>query len=491
MRTTSNLRRAFSCTHGAPASSCTHSSPTPSATVAATPCRHEIARAAGVDVTCNNESVFDVDANRLRFGAGVLREAGDAAGRALGMRRAALFSDPRVRQLECFDVAHRALCEAGVDVVVYDEVLVEPTDVSFEAAARFATEGAFDGFVSVGGGSVMDTAKAANLLSSCPPRAGVLEYANAPVGEGRCPPDADARVRPHVACPTTAGTGSEVTPIAIFDLLSRKCKTGIAMRPIRPTLALVDPTVTATMPAAVTACSGFDVLSHAIESYTAVPYDARARPASPAERPLSQGRNPWSDVGALEALRVIGANMERAVADPADSEARHAMMWASTLAGIAFGNAGVHLPHGLSYAVAGLVGGYCPDGYDRPAGHPHAGHLEGMVPHGMSVILNAPACFRFTAGACPDRHLRAAEALGADVRGAGPGDAGEVLAGRVVELMQACAMPSGLRAVGYGEGDIGALVDGAWPQQRLLSNAPVEVQRQDLSHLFGDAMQYW
>ncbi len=157
-------------------------------------------------------------------------------------------------------------------------------------------------------------------------------------------------------------------------------------------------------------------------------------------------------------------------------------MWASTLAGIAFGNAGCHAPHGMSYSVSGLVRDYCPEGY--PPGEP-------IVPHGMSVIVNAPSVFRFTAQACPDRHLTGAELLGADVRDAGEADAGEVLSGQIVSLMKATEIPNGLSGVGYGADDIPALTEGAHPQRRLFQNAPRDISREALSGLFQDAMAYW
>ena len=187
-------------------------------------------------------------------------------------------------------------------------------------------------------------------------------------------------------------------------------------RRLRPTLAIVDSTATYTLPANVVAASGFDVLSHALVSYTALPYTKRARAERPSLRPMSQGANPWSDMGCREAPRLLGEYIVRAVRDAADTEAREQMMYAATLAGIAFGNAGVHLPHGMSYSVAGLVKNFRPEGYPQH---------EPMVPHGMSVIVNAPSVFRFTADACPDRHLHGAELLGADVRGAEDSGAGE------------------------------------------------------------------
>ena len=422
------------------------------------------------------ETAFTVDASRITFGRGCIRELGDRA-RAHGLKRALLFTDVRVGGTAFFESARNTLKMAGIDVVVYDAVKVEPTDASLSAAIAFAKETRADGFVSVGGGSVMDTCKAANLYASHP--ADFLDYVNAPIGQGKKPPGALA---PHIACPTTSGTGSEVTGIAVFDLLSLGAKTGIASPALRPTEALVDPDCTATLPAEVVASSGFDVLSHALESFTAKPFSSRSASSPDSPRPMSQGRNPWSDIGCAEALRLLGKYFERAVKDAHDFEAREKTMWAATLAGIAFGNSGVHVPHAMSYSVAGLVRDF------HPAGYPAE---ESMVPHGMSVIVNAPSVFRVTAPLSPERHLQAAAWLGADTRDASNADAGEILAGKLASLMSALGMPNGLTEIGYGEGDLDALVRGAAAQKRLLSNAPLEVDATKLRELFAGAMRNW
>jgi alcohol dehydrogenase class IV len=289
-------------------------------------------------------------------------------------------------------------------------------------------------------------------------------------------------VKPHIACPTTSGTGSEATGIAIFDLLEMKAKTGIQSRRLKPTTALIDPLVTKTLPATIVASSGFDAMSHALESMTAISYAKRAKPARPSMRPPSQGANPWSDAIGTEALTLIGKYLVRAVNDATDTEARTEMMYAATLAGIAFGNSGCHLPHGMSYAVSGLVRDFRAPGYPMD---------EPMIPHGMSVVLNAPSVYRYTACACPDRHLHGAGCLGADARGATPDDAGEVLAKRIIAMMQATKFPSGLNAVGYTAADVAALAEGAFPQQRVLANSPRPVGKEELRELFQGAMCYW
>ena len=307
--------------------------------------------------TEGGNTAFSVDISSITFGPGALREAGEHA-RALGLKRVALFTDRRIAALPFYGTVRDALGAAGIDAITYDEVQVEPTDLSFLAAARFAAEGRFDGYLSLGGGSVIDTCKAANLYATHP--ADFLAYVNAPIGEGRAVP---GPLKPHIACPTTCGTGSECTGIAIFDLLAMQVKTGIVSKRLKPSLALIDPTTAYSLPANVVAASGFDVLSHALESYTAKPYTKRARPANPALRPASQGANPWSDLGCEAALKLLGQYMQRAVADAGDTEARDNMMYAATLAGIAFGNAGCHVPHGMSYSVAGLVKDFRPEGY--------------------------------------------------------------------------------------------------------------------------------
>lgn len=422
-----------------------------------------------------HESVFTIEASQIVMGRGAIEELGEHA-RAQGLSRVAVFTDPRVGKLDFFARGVAALRASGIDAVVYDAVHVEPTDRSFLDAAAFAKDGRFDGYVSIGGGSVIDTCKAAALYATYP--AEFLSYVNAPIGEARPIP---GPLPPHLACPTTSGTGAECTGIAVFDLLSAQAKTGIASRRLRPTLAIVDPDATRTLPGEVVAASGFDVLCHAIESYTARPFVARKKSAPISARPMGQGRNPWSDVGSLEALRLSGRALVRGVRDASDDEARGDLAWAATLAGIAFGNAGVHLPHGMSYAVAGLVKSYRAPGYPQD---------EPMVPHGTSVVLNAPSVFRFTSAACPERHLAAAEALGADVRGASLDDAGEVLATRLITLMRETGLPDGLAGVGYDASDLPALVDRAIVQKRLVDNAPRAVDRDAMRALFEGAMRY-
>jgi hydroxyacid-oxoacid transhydrogenase len=426
-----------------------------------------------------SDKAFCVGMPTFTFGAGCLAEAGDQA-RELGLKRVALFTDRWLKSSPHVAAVLSSLAAAQVDVETYDEVSVEPTTASFKAAAAFAAEGRFDGYVSVGGGSVMDSCKAANLYATYP--AEFMSYVNPPIGGGQKVP---GPLKPHIACPTTSGTGSETTGIAIFNLTEINAKTGIISRKLIPTVALVDPTVTSTLPRNVVAASGFDCMSHALESLTARPWPRRLNPARGVSRPVSQGANPFSDGLATEALKGVGKYIVRAIVDATDVEARTEMMYAAMLAGIAFNAAGCHLPHGLSYAVSGLARNYHVPGY--PEG-------KTLVPHGMAVVLNNPSVWRYTAACSPERHAQAAASLGADARGMKPGDAGdagEALAGRVIELMRAAAIPNGLGDLGFGARDVDALAAGAEPQWRVIRNAPKDVSRDDLKALFSAAMKYW
>ncbi|MCL4796468.1 MAG: iron-containing alcohol dehydrogenase [Bryobacteraceae bacterium] len=425
----------------------------------------------------NNEYAFEMATSSVRFGWGVTREVGmDLA--EWKVRRVMVVTDNVLRQLPPVSKVLESLNENGIEFGVYDRVRVEPTDESCLEAIRFAYEGGFDGFVAVGGGSTIDTAKMANLYSTYPPEE-FLDYVNPPIGRGLPPPGS---LRPLIAVPTTAGTGSETTGVAIFDYTKLRAKTGVAHRRLKPTLGILDPENTSTVQPEVAACTGLDVLSHAIESYTALPYGQRERPERPVMRPAYQGSNPISDVWSLEALRLVAEYLPRAVQDPGDGEARAQMLLAASYAGVGFGNSGVHLPHGMSYPVSGMVRGFKPQGYT--VDHP-------MIPHGMSVILNAPAVFRFTAEACAERHLKAAEALGADIGRASVNDAGKILADCLTEIMQRLKMPNGLAAVGYGSSDIPALVEGTLPQHRVTKLSPRPAGLEELARLFEDALVAW
>ena len=421
----------------------------------------------------DHETIFTMEATPVKFGTGSCAEAGWDLKR-LGVTRAMLVTDPGVAGLGHPDRIRKLIEAEGIEVVVYDRARVEPTLDSFQDAADFAVEHEVDGFVSVGGGSSMDTAKVANLVCTHP--APVMDYVNPPIGEGKKPP---SPLKPHLAIPTTSGTGSEATTVAVLDIPDMKVKTGISHRYLRATQAIVDPDLTRSLPAEVTSSTGLDVVCHAAESFLSKPYDTRSRPDSPDDRPPYQGSNPVADVWSAKALEFGGRYLRRAVADRDDVEARGFMMLGATMAGVGFGSAGVHIPHSCAYPIASVKHEYRPPGY--PDDHP-------FVPHGHSVIVTAPAAFRFTYDAMPERHHQVAELLaGEPISDAGPDTLPDVLR----QLMKDVAAPRGVAEFGYSEDDIPTLVDGAVKQQRLLAVAPKEVGEDDLHHIITASMANW
>jgi hydroxyacid-oxoacid transhydrogenase len=423
-----------------------------------------------------HETVLTMSSAAIKYGFGATREVGFDL-RELGATRVMVVTDRRLAELPPMATVLESLKREGIEAVVFAETRIEPTDGSLKEAIRFAREGRFDGFIGVGGGSSMDTAKAANLYSTYP--AEFLSYVNAPIGEGKAVP---GPLKPMVGIPTTAGTGSETTGVIVFDLVEMHAKTGIAHRHIRPNLGIVDPENTRTLPRMAAACTGFDVLVHALESYTNLPFDRREAPADPGDRPAYQGSNPISDVWAAKAIELVSPSILRVVEDPDDAGARSRMIIAATFAGIGFGNAGLHLPHGMSYPVSGMVRDYVPEGY--PPGKP-------IIPHGMAVVLNAPAALRFTGPARPRRHLEAARLMGVRIEGAEEEQAGEILASAVIELMKKIGMPNGLSAVGYSEKDVDELVEGTLPQHRVTKLCPRPFSPADLRQMFLDSLTLW
>jgi hydroxyacid-oxoacid transhydrogenase len=423
-----------------------------------------------------NETIIVMQNSTIKYGFGATREIGFEM-RRRSARRVMLVVDPNLVKRDPVKIVMDALSAESIEFVLYADIHIEPTDSSFQNAIQFAKEGNFDGYVAVGGGSTMDTAKVANLYASYP--ADFFAYVNPPIGEGRPVPGA---LKPMIAIPTTAGTGSETTGTAIFDYQAKHVKTGIAHQALRPQMGIIDPDNTRSLPGMVAACTGFDVLCHAIESLTAIPYHQRPAPENPALRPPYQGANPISDVWAAKAIQMVSQNIVQAVQDPGNDIARAEMILASTFAGIGFGNAGVHLPHAMSYPIAGMVRDYVPDGYT--VDHP-------IVPHGLAVLLTSPAVYRFTAPVDPERHLLIAQLMAADISAARPEDAGTILAAAMIDLMQRTGMPNGLQAIGYCPADIPQMVAGTLPQQRLTKLSPRSFDESELSSLFAESMSYW
>ena len=422
------------------------------------------------------ETAFTMDTSSIKFGQGVTKEIGYDM-KNFGCKRIMICTDIRLVDLEAVQITVESIKKAKIEFEIFSNTAVEPTDLSFKEAIEFSKKGKFDGYIGVGGGSSMDTVKVSNLYATYP--AELLDYVNPPIGKGIPIPGA---LKPMICVPTTAGTGSETTGVAIFDLLDMKAKTGIAHRALRPLMGIIDSNNTKSLPPMITACTALDQISHSLESLTALPYYKRSASEDPKMRPAYQGANPVSNIWASECLKLISNNLQRVIDDPSDDEARGQILLGATYAGIGFGNAGVHLPHGMSYPVSGMVKNYIPPDY--PQDHP-------TIPHGMSVILNAPSVFRLTATANPKLHLNCAELMGADIRGATLEDAGNILSDTIISLIRKVGLPNGLNAVGFNDDDIDDLVEGTLPQHRVTKLSPIPVGANELKELFLGNMQHW
>ncbi|MGN6131026.1 MAG: hydroxyacid-oxoacid transhydrogenase [Nocardioidaceae bacterium] len=378
------------------------------------------------------ESVFTYGAPQLKFGAGASDEIGfDLA--QYGVRRVLVVTDPGVAATGHPQRVAEQMKGFGIEAVVFDRAHVEPTDASLiEAVEHARSTGPWDAFVAVGGGSAIDTAKAVNLLTPNPGE--LMDYVNVPVGKGADPVHP---LNPLVAVPTTTGTGSESTTICVIDVLDLKVKTGISHPRLRPTLAVVDPRLTATQPAGVTAACGMDILCHALESWTARPYSSYER-KQPEQRVPYCGATPIADMWSERAMGLLAGSFRTAVHHGEDEEAREHMAMAATFAGLGFGNAGVHIPHANAYPIAGRVKDFHPKDY--PADEP-------MVPHGMAVSLTAPEAFRFTFEANPERHVRAARLLAPAADR--PADDSDFLPAVLTDLMRDIECSAHMSEIGF------------------------------------------
>ncbi len=419
---------------------------------------------------------FTVAMPKLTFGRGTLQETGVRAA-SLGMKRVALFTDPFLEDGPIVASVIESLKKSNIEPVVYSDIRIEPDDDTVTRAAKFLSECGADGAISVGGGSVIDTAKAALMIDAH--GGDIREYFAPPIGSGKPVP---GPVAPHIACATTSGTGSECTSISVIRVNEFNTKFVVASPYLLPQQAIVDPQCCDSLPANVVASTGFDLLCHALECYTARAYTQHLHVTDPNARQLIQGANPFSDLSAREALDIVGKYLPRGVADKTDHEARDQLMWGATLAGIAFGNSGTHLPHAMSYGVTHLMNNITSDGY--PVSSP-------FVPHGISVVVSAPSIFEYTAAAQPQRHLEGAAFLGADCQGATQDEAGEVLSKRLIELMRTTHVPNGLSGVGFKQSDVKALAESSFRQQRAIANAPRESNLVDLENMYRSAISYW
>ena len=324
----------------------------------------------------NGAKSFTVAMPKLTFGRGCLAEVGERVTQH-SLKRVAVFTDDHLVNTSIVDTVKASLSAQGIDFGIFHDVRIEPCDDTVTRAAEFYKKGNFEAAVSVGGGSVIDTCKAALAVSVY--NTPVMDFFAPPIGKGAPIP---GPLPFHIACPTTAGTGSESTSISVLRVNDLNTKFVIANPWLLPDAALVDPANCDSLPPNVVASTGFDLLCHALECYTSKAHTQWDSIENPNARQLIQGANPFSDLFAPEALKIADQYLARGVTDATDTEARDKLMWGATLAGIAFGNSGTHLPHAMSYGVTHLMNNITTADYAISSP---------FVPHGISVIVNAPS----------------------------------------------------------------------------------------------------
>lgn len=378
----------------------------------------------------------------VSFGYGVRNSIGRVV-RSFGTR-AFIVVDPFLAGSLEFTRALESLHANGIKTLTHDSVEPELPVGSLQEDAESAR--AFDpqAIVAWGGGSAIDAAKAIALLLA---HGGSLsDY----YGENRVP----GPILPLVVVPTTAGTGSEVTPVAVLTDSERELKVGISSQELVPVAAIVDPELTLGVPERVTAYSGIDALVHAVESYTAGALGSGAD----ALGPVFIGRNVLTEPLSLEAARLIGSSIETAVAEPGNREAREAMARGSLLAGMAFGSTGTHLSHAIQYPLGALT----------------------HTPHGLGTGLMLPYVLEACAAAVPERLAKIGEALGVE---ATPAAAIE----RIAEIVAAIGIPTSLAEIGVAENDIERIAQLTLASTRLTAIAPIKVDQDQITRILRAA----
>lgn len=420
-------------------------------------------------ITSAADSSYFWSGPSLIFGVGSTSRVGGEL-KKLNVRRALIVTDESIRVTGLADRVSQLLRQAGVEAEIWSGAETEPRERSISAAMDQLADESFDGYVGLGGGSSIDTCKMINLLKS--KGGALLDYVSAPHGGAK---PIDGPLAPMIGVPTTAGTGSECTAVAIVDLDGSHVKAAITAPSLRPTLAIIDPRNSLSCSPQVTASGGYDALIQALESYTSRPFDQPVPAGSVATN--YAGFNPISKLWCEESIIKAATNLRRAYQDGTDLEARTEMSMAALFSRL--GNAGVHIPHANAYGVAGEARNYVPDGFAA---------TRSFVPHGQSVIVTAPAAFRFTFAGAQERHKRAAALLGVsseeildDPQGAIPR--------WLSALIRDTGGPTCLEELGLSSEDIPAMVERSMGQQRVLVCAPLKVGEADIENVFRETLR--
>jgi len=391
-------------------------------------------------------------AGQLIFGRKAVLQLGEIAGR-LRARRVLLVTDPILEKAGLVETVRRPLDEAGITVDVFNGGEPEPTVQAAAAAIEQARQFGPDAVVGLGGGSNMDLAKVtATVLAN----GGLpLDY----VGDGKIP----GPLLPLICVPTTAGTGSEVSAAAVLTDTDNHIKVGMLSNYLRPRVALVDPLLTVSCPPKVTADSGIDALTHAIEAFTAV--DNAEFPLPPGERSIYQGRHPIGLMFAEQAIRLIGKHLRTAVHDGKDLEAREGMALAATLAGLAFSNIGVAVVHALEYPLGGAT------------------HCS----HGAGNGLLLPYVMRYNLPGREGEMAHIATLLGENVAGLDAPAAAERGIAAVARLRDDIGVPGRLRDLGVKPEQLRGFAEKAFAIKRILRVNPRPVSVENLEEILRNA----
>ncbi|HWB01268.1 MAG TPA: iron-containing alcohol dehydrogenase [Pirellulales bacterium] len=392
-------------------------------------------------------------AAKLVFGSGATGELGDLAGE-LGLRRVMIVTDRTLVGAGIVDTVRDPLAGRGISLEVFDGGQPEPSIDLAEACIAAARAFKPDGLLGLGGGSNMDLAKiVATVLAH---GGSVRDY----LGDGRIP----GPVLPLVCVPTTSGTGSEVTAASVLTDTANAMKVGVLSNYLRPAIAVVDPKLTLSCPRKVTADSGIDALTHAIEGYTAI--DNADFPLPPGERSVYQGRHPLGDCLAERAIALVGQHLVRAVEQPKNLEAREGMSLAATIAGLAFSNVGVALVHAMEYPLGGAT------------------HCS----HGAGNGLLLPFVMRFNLPGREREMARVAELLGEDVRGLSTAAAAERAITAVERLKLAIGIPERMRDLGVRQDQIAGFAEKAFAVKRILRVNPRPVTCAEIEGVYAAAL---
>jgi alcohol dehydrogenase class IV len=388
----------------------------------------------------------------LVFGRGAVRQVGDIV-RRLPARRVFVVTDATLAKVGVLAAVTGPLTEADIEFGVFDGGEPEPSLSVLERCVEEARKFRPDAIVGLGGGSNMDVSKGTAAL---------VTHGGQPqdyVGDDRIP----GPVMPVVCVPTTAGTGSEVTAAAVFTVPENHVKVGVLSNYLRPRVAVVDPQLTHSCPRKVTADSGIDALTHAIEAYTAI--DNAEFPLPAGERSVYQGRHPLGEMCAEKAIRLIGKHLKQAVHHGDDADAREGMALAATVAGLGFSNIGVALVHALEYPLGGAT---------------HCSHGEGnglLLPHVM----------RFNLPARKAEFARVAEWLGEDVHGLSEHAAADRAVLAVERLQADIGIPRRLRDLGAKQDQLREFAEKAFAIKRILRVNPRPVTADDCEAIYRSA----